>query len=162
MIAKSYAVLAAALLSLAATGSGRANEMCPGSHDTDQQGYLIEIRLCAADSPRCKPRGGPMYKARRAASRELETLSIPDVPDGYVIAGGELYSSVYEMATRGFANVHFASHGDSADYCSQHHLIDMAADWTGDDTSDNFGIDACVRFKKWSGATPTKPCPPPP
>jgi hypothetical protein len=161
VIAKPYILIAASLLFWPASTQSRAAEMCPASPDGDQQGYLIEIGLCTADSPRCRSRGAPLYKARRPENAETETLSIPDIPDGYVITGGELYSSVYELATRGFKNVRFAGHGDASDYCSRHRLLEMRAEWTGDDASDNFKIDACVRFAKWAGATPAEPCPPP-
>ena len=89
-------------------------------------------------------------------------MSFPDIPDGQVITGGELFSSLYDLQTRGFNNVRIRSYGDAADYCSRHHLFDMTADWTGDDASDNMRIEVCLRFKKWEDAMPTAPCPQPP
>jgi hypothetical protein len=151
-------MIAAAALVLQAPAYGRENEFCPASPVSDQQGYLVEIRLCAADSPRCKPRGDLVYKARRADNREVETLSLPDIPETAVITGGELFTSLYDLQTRGFNNIKISAHGAATDYCSRHSLFDMAADWTGDDVSDNMRIEICLRFKKWEGAGPTKPC----
>jgi len=162
MIGKWHVLAVASALSLQAPTYGRENETCPTSPGSDQQGYLVEIRLCSADSPRCKPRGDIVYKARRALNRETEMLSFPDIPDGQVITGGASFSSLYDLQTRGFNNVRIRSHGDAADYCSRHHLFDMTADWTGDDASDNMRIEVCLRFKKWEDAMPTAPCPQPP
>ena len=108
-------------------------------------------------------RNANMSRARRAhgESGGGGTKSIPDIPDGYVITGGELFSSVYDMATRGFGNVNVTAHGGSGAYCNQHSWYDMRADWTRDDASDRMTIDICVHYVKWSGTLPTKPCLPP-
>ena len=156
-----WRLAAAAALFLQAPAYGRENELCPAAPSSDQQGYLVEIRLCSADSPRCKPRGDLVYKARRAGNREVEALSFSDIPDDDVITGGELFTSLYDLQTRGFNNIKISGHGAAADYCSRHSQFDMAADWTGDDASDSVRIEVCLRFKKWEGAAPTKPCPPP-
>jgi hypothetical protein len=153
-----WRVAAAAALLLQAPAYGRENELCPAAPGSDQQGYLVEIRLCAADSPRCKSRGDLVYKARRASDREVETLSFPYIPDADVVTGGELFTSLYDLQTRGFNNMKISGHGAVTDYCSRHSLFDIVADWTGDDASDSMRIEICLRFEKWEGAAPTKPC----
>jgi hypothetical protein len=148
----------AALLFLASGARGAPGEACQGASSDGLPGYLVEIRLCSADSPRCKPGAHSTYRARRAALREMQTFSIPEIPDGYVISGGELFSSVYDLATRGFANVSLADHGDPGDYCSRHSFFEMGADWTGDDATDAIDVDVCVRYAKWSGPPPATSC----
>ncbi|MGD0722114.1 MAG: hypothetical protein ABR970_13840 [Roseiarcus sp.] len=148
----------AALLFLASAARGASGEACRAAPSGGLPGYLVEIRLCNADSPRCKAGASPIYRARRPALREMETFSIPEIPDGYVIDGGELFSSVYDLATRGFANVSFAGHGDPADYCSRHSSFEMGADWTGDDATDAIDVEVCVRYAKWPGLPPATPC----
>ncbi|WP_158818101.1 hypothetical protein [Methylocapsa sp. S129] len=154
-------LLAAALFSLGAIHRGQAHEPCPASPGVDQPGYLVEILLCTADSPRCKPDGTHVYKAGRGANPELEALSIQDIPDGDVITGGELFTSVYDMATRGFGAVNVAVHGGPGDYCHQHYWYDMRAAWTGDDASDKMTVEVCIHYNKWTGSLPIKPCAPP-
>ena len=116
------------------------------------------MRLCTAASAWCKPSEGPVYKARPIAKREAATLSIPDIPDGYVITGGELLGSAYDLTNRGFSHVRVTSHGDVADYCARHFFYDISADWTGNDPDDHMNIEICIRYEKWSGAMPTKAC----
>lgn len=154
-------LVAAALFSLIAINDSRAHEPCLASPGVGERSYLIEILLCAADSPRCKPDGMRVCRAGRAENPEVEAPSIPDIPDGYVITGGELFSAIYDMATRGFGNVNVTAHGGSGAYCDQHSWYDMRADWTRDDASDKMTVDVCVHYDKWSGTLPIKPCLPP-
>jgi hypothetical protein len=153
-------IVAFALVSLGATASGRASEPCPATAGVDQPGYLVDILLCTVHAPRCRPHGMQVYKAGRGASPEVQPLPLANIPDGYVITGGELFSSTYEMATLGFRDVSITSHSDAADYCSRHSLYDMRAEWAGSDMSDHMTIQICVRYTKWTGILPTKPCSP--
>lgn len=161
MIRGQVVLVVSALLSWESTGSGRAGEPCPASQGVDQRGYLVEVHLCAADSRRCSPHGRPTYKAELATHRQAAALTINDIPDGYVISGGELFTSSYDLATRGFNNVHIARHGDPGDYCGQHFFFDMGADWSGNDAEDSMNIEICVCYEKWPDAVPRQGCVPP-
>jgi hypothetical protein len=150
-----------ALLLLLPVSPVRGDESCPPSPGRDDPGRLVEIQICAADARRCGAGGKPAYKAGRTASPEVQSLAIPDIPEGYIITGAELFTSTYDLGTRGFGHFSFASHGDVNDYCARHGRLDMSAEWTGEDPSDKMTIEACVRFEKWSGPAPIGTCPAP-
>lgn len=158
MIGRRAVLIVATLVSTCATTQGWAVEACPPS-SADSPGLMVQIHLCAADARRCKADDAIAYRARRPADRELTALSVPEIPDGWVIVGAELFSSGYDLASRGFKDVRFAAHGAPSDYCGRHGQIDMRADWTGDDVGDQMTIDVCVRYEKWSGPRSAEPCP---
>jgi hypothetical protein len=149
--------LAATSLLLAMTTAGQANDACPASAAGDQPGYLVEVMLCNAQSPRCKADGTGVFQAKQAARAETRTLATGDVPAGDVITGAELYSAAYDLTNRGFRDVSVARHA-AADYCSQHSLYDVTAEWAGGNASDHVKIDVCIRYGKWAGAVPASPC----
>jgi len=148
-----------AVLLLAAAGPVGA-EPCPPGPGVDQAGDLVEILLCAGNSPRCKPDGGRVYHAARGAAQTAQVLTDPNIPDGYVISGGDLFSSTYDMATRGFHNLSISSHAGDGDYCSQHDLYELRVDYTGDDPSGRMKVEICLRYRAWPGAIPPGRCPP--
>ena len=160
MARKRHVGMAATSLLLAMTTVGHANDACPASAAGDQPGYMVEVLLCTAQSPRCKPDGTSVFQAKQAARAETETLATADVPAVDVITGAELYSASYDLTNRGFRDVSVARHAAAADYCSQHALYDVTAQWAGRDASDHVKIDVCIRHGAWSGAMPASPCAP--
>jgi hypothetical protein len=134
------------------------------STDTGERaaGYTKTILLCTVDSPKCKPDQTRVFQARPPGAWNAEAMLIPDIPEGYVITGGDLLDpSVYTLRNRGFDGVNITNYNNSSDYCTQHYWYYFHAKWVSSDPSDRVSVRACIYYGKWQGAQPTETCPEP-
>ena len=123
-------------------------------------GYLRTILLCAADSLRCKPDQTRVFRAEPTGSWNTEAMMIPDIPDGYVITGGDqLDPSAYRLRNLGFNSVKVTNYTNANDYCTQHYWYYMHADHISEESDDRARIKICVYYDKWRGSAPAAPCP---
>lgn len=127
-----------------------------------QVGYLKTILLCSADSLRCNPDQTRVVRTQQAGSWNTQALLIPDIPDGYVITGGDLLNpSVYSIRNMGFDRIKVTNYTNANDYCTQHYWYYMHADHTDSEPEDRARIKICVYYDKWRGDPPAERCPAP-
>ena len=168
-----YPILAFVIVLLSAAGIWRAlfhqdnnvvtasvgEEPCSTDNGT---GYTKAIVLCTMESPKCKPDQAGVFRAQPPGDWNAEAMLIRDIPEGYVITGGDLIDpSVYNLRSMGFDHVGITSYTNSSDYCTQHYWYYLHANWISSDPTDRVTIAACIYYNKWQGARPTEPCAPP-
>ena len=125
-------------------------------------GYLRTILLCSADSLRCNPDQTRVVRTQQTGSWNTQALLIPDIPDGYVISGGDLLNpSVYNIRNMGFDGIKVTNYTNANDYCKQHYWYYIHADHTDQEPEDRARIKICVYYEKWRGKPPAEPCPAP-
>ncbi len=123
-------------------------------------GYLRTILLCSADSLRCNPDQTSVVRTQQAGSWNTQALLIADIPDGYVITGGDLLNpSVYSIRNMGFDRIKVTNYTDTNDFCTQHFWYYIHADHTSPEPEDRARIQICVYYDKWRGDPPAEPCP---
>ncbi len=165
------AAFAVVLVSVAGTWwvlSRKSNNSFPVSAGEDpcmtdsgglRHGYAKTIVLCTMDSPKCKPDQKSVFQAQQLGGWSTEAMLVTDVPDGYVITGGDLIDpSVYNLRSLGFQGIRISNYTNSNDYCTQHYWYYLHADWVSADPSDRVTITACIYYDKWQGAPPAEPC----
>jgi hypothetical protein len=124
-----------------------------------RNGYAKTIVLCTMESPKCKPDQTGVFRAQQPGGWNTEAMLVADIPDGYVITGGDLLDpSVYNLRSLGFDGVRVTNYTDSNEYCTQHYWYYLRANWISDDPSDRVTITACIYYDKWQGAPPTDAC----
>ena len=65
-------------------------------------GYTKTIVLCTTESPKCKPDQTQVFRAQPPGGWNTEAMLVPDIPEGYVITGGDLIDpSVYNSGAWG-------------------------------------------------------------
>ena len=137
-------------------------ETCSNGPGGDRVGYLRTVLLCPVDSPQCKPDQRRVFKARRSGGWNAEAMLIPDIPDGYVITGGDMVDpSPYRITNMGFNGVKVTSYTNATDYCTQHYWYYLHANWISSEPTDRARISICVYYDKWNGAKPSEACPAP-
>jgi hypothetical protein len=137
-------------------------EPCTNGPGGDRVGYLRTILLCPIDSPQCKPDQVQVFRAQHSSSWSSEAMLIPDIPDGYIITGGDLLDpSAYRVASLGFNRISVTNYVSASDYCTQHYWYYLRANWISSDPSDKLRIKICVYYDKWQGAQPPEKCSPP-
>src|SRR5208283_2016657 len=100
-------------------------------------GYSRTILLCSADSFRCKPDETQVVRTQQAGSWNTQALLIPDIPDGYVIIGGDLLNpSIYNIRNMGFDGIKVTNYTNANDYCTQHYWYYIHADHTDQEPED--------------------------
>ena len=125
-------------------------------------GYLRAILLCSADSVRCKPDQTRVIRTQQAGSWNTQAMMIPDIPDGYVITGGDLLNpSAYRIRNLGFDRIKVTNYTDASDYCTQHYWYYVHADHISPEPEDRARISICVYYGKWQGDPPAEFCPHP-
>ena len=125
-------------------------------------GYAKTILLCTMESPKCKPDQTRVFQARPPGAWNTEAMLIQDIPEGYVITGGDLVDpSIYRIRNMGFESVSISNYSNSSDYCMQHYWYYFRAMWTSSDPTDQVSVRACIYYGKWQGAQPTDACPQP-
>jgi hypothetical protein len=141
---------------------GASEESC--STDTGERriGYARTILLCTMESPKCKPDQTRVFQAGPPGAWNTEAMLIPNIPEGYVITGGDLVDpSIYRIRNMGFESVRISRYNNSSDYCTQHYWYYFHAMWTSSDPTDQVSVKACIYYGKWQGAQPTDACPEP-
>ena len=137
-------------------------ETCSNGPEGDRVGYLRTVLLCPVGSPQCKPDQLRVFKARRSGSWNAEAMLIPDIPDGYVITGGDMMDpSPYRVTNMGFSGIKVTGYTNASDYCTQHYWYYLHANWISSEPTDRARISICVYYDKWSGAKPAEACPQP-
>jgi hypothetical protein len=137
-------------------------EPCATGPNNEKVGYLRTILLCPADSPQCAPDQFRVFRAHHAGSWNAEAMLIPDIPDGYVITGGDMVDpSPYRITSMGFNSISVTNYANASDYCTRHYWYYLHANWISSEPSDRARITICVYYDKWPGAKPTDACPPP-
>jgi hypothetical protein len=135
-------------------------ESCTNGPGGDRVGFLRTVRLCAKDSPKCKPDQVRVFRAQRSDSWSAEAMLIPDIPDGYVITGGDLLDpSPFRITNMGFNRISVTPYANASDYCTKHYWYYLHANWISTEPSDTARITICVYYDKWPGKT--EACPPP-
>ncbi len=93
-----------------------------------RNGYAKTIVLCTMEAPKCKPDQTRMFRAHPPGGWNTEAMLVADVPDGYVITGGDLIDpSVYNLRSLGFDGVRITNYTNSNDYCTQHYWYYLRA-----------------------------------
>jgi hypothetical protein len=139
-----------------------AEEPCTTDSGGERVGFLRTVLLCPSDSPKCKPDQVKVFRAQRSDSWSAEAMLVPDIPDGYVITGGDLIDpSPYRLTNMGFNKVSVSSYTNASDYCTKHFYYYLHANWISSEPSDKARIEICVYYDKWPGSQPTEACPPP-
>ena len=139
-----------------------AEEPCTNGPGGGRVGFLRTVLLCPMDSPKCKPDQIKVFRAQRADSWSTEAMIIQDIPDGYVITGGDLIDpSPYRLTNMGFNKVSVSSYTNGNDYCTRHYYYYLHANWISSEPSDKARIKICVYYDKWPGAPPAEECPSP-
>jgi hypothetical protein len=134
-------------------------EPCTTGAGGERNGYLRTILLCSAASPSCAPDQRRVFQAHHAGDWNAEAMLVQDIPDGYVITGGDMVDpSPYQVASMGYSGVRVTSYANSSDYCTQHSWYYLRANWVSADPSDKARITICVYFDKWTGAKPSEAC----
>jgi hypothetical protein len=174
--ARGVAVGAVAAVALVAIGSwfalfrqnqppptlSAAEEPCTNGPGGERVGFLRTILLCPMDSPKCKADQVRVFRARRSDSWSAEAMLVPDIPDGYVITGGDLIDpSPYRLTNMGFNKISVTSYTNASDYCTKHYYYYLHANWISSEPSDRARIKICVYYDKWQGPQPREACPPP-
>jgi hypothetical protein len=137
-------------------------ELCSTDTGARHTGYARTILLCTTDSPKCKPDQTRVFQARPPGAWNTEAMLIPDIPEGYVITGGDLVDpSIYRIRNMGFEGVSISNYNNSGDYCTQHYWYYFRAMWTSSDPTDQVSVRACIYFGKWQGVQPADACPQP-
>jgi len=137
-------------------------ESCSTDTGERHTGYARTILLCTMDSPKCKPDQTRVFQARPPGAWNTEAMLIPDIPEGYVITGGDLVDpSIYRIRNMGFEGVSISNYNNSSDYCTQHYWYYFRAMWTSSDPTDQVSVSACIYYGKWQGVQPTDACPQP-
>jgi len=122
-------------------------------------GYAKTIVLCTTESPKCKPDQTSVFRAQPPGDWNNEAMLVSDIPEGYVITGGDLIDpSVYNIRSRGFDHVAITNYANSSDYCTQHYWYYLRANWISSDPSDRVTITACIYYGKWQGTQPAEAC----
>ncbi len=86
-------------------------EPCTNGPRGERVGFLRTVLLCPMDSPKCKPDQVQVFRAQRSDSWSAEAMLIPDIPDGYVITGGDLIDpSPYRVTNMGFNKISVTSY----------------------------------------------------
>lgn len=80
-------------------------EPCSMESGGQRTGYLETILLCSMDSPKCNPDQTQAFRAQPAGAGSTQALLIPDIPDGYVITGGDVDPSMYRITSSGFNRI---------------------------------------------------------
>jgi hypothetical protein len=125
-----------------------------------QAGYLRTILLCSVDSLRCRPDRTRVVRALHADSWNTQAMLIPDIPEGYVITGGDLLNpSAYRIRNLGFDRIKITNYTSANDYCTQHYWYYIHADHISPEPEDRARISICVYYGKWQGDRPEEPCP---
>jgi hypothetical protein len=139
-----------------------AEEPCANGPGGERVGFLRTVLLCPMDSPKCKPDQVKTFRAQRSDSWSTEAMIIPDIPDGYVITGGDLIDpSPYRLTNMGFNKVSVSGYTNGNDYCTKHFYYYLHANWISSEPSDRARIKICVYYDKWPGSRPTDECPSP-
>jgi hypothetical protein len=134
-------------------------EPCSTGSGGLSSGYAKTIVLCTEESPKCKPDQTQVFRAQPPGDWNAEAMLVPDIPEGYVITGGDLIDpSVYNLRSLGFDHVAITNYANSSDYCTQHYWYYLRANWISSDPSDRVTITACIYYGKWRGAPPTEAC----
>jgi hypothetical protein len=137
-------------------------EPCATGANGERVGYLRTILLCPMESPQCKPDQVQVFRAQRSGSWNAEAMLVPDIPDGYVITGGDMVDpSPYSITNMGFNNVSVTNYTNASDYCTQHYWYYLHANWVSSEPADRARIKVCVYYDKWRGAQPAQACQPP-
>jgi hypothetical protein len=137
-------------------------ESCSTDAGERRTGYTRTILLCTTESPKCKPDQTRVFQARPPGAWNTEAMLIPDIPEGYVITGGDLVDpSIYRIRNLGFEGVSISNYNNSTDYCTQHYWYYFRAMWTSSDPTDQVRVRACIYYGKWQGAQPSDACPQP-
>jgi hypothetical protein len=137
-------------------------EPCSMESGGQRVGYIRTILLCSMDSPKCNPDQSQVFRAQAVGGWSTQALMIPDIPDGYVISGGDVFDpSPYRIANVGFGKITITKYANSDDYCTQHYWYYMNANHISSDPEDRIRIKICVYYDKWQGAPTTESCPPP-
>lgn len=137
-------------------------EPCTNGPGGERVGFLRTVLLCPMDSPKCKPDQVQVFRAQRSGSWNAEAMLIPDIPDGYVITGGDLIDpSPYRLTNMGFNKIIVTDYTNGSDYCTKHYYYYLHANWISSEPSDRARINICVYYDKWQGARPTAECPSP-
>jgi len=122
-------------------------------------GYARAIVLCTAGSPRCRPDQERKFRAQPPGGWNTEAMLIPDIPEGYVITGGDLIDpAVYQIRSRGFDGVRVTNYTNSNDYCTLHYWYYLHANWVSPDAADRVTVTLCIYYDRWRGAPPTEAC----
>src|SRR5208282_1813145 len=130
-------------------------EPCATGPNGERVGFLRTILLCPMDSPSCKPDQVQVFRAQRSGSWSGEAMLIPDIPDGYVITGGDLIDpSPYRVTNEGFTRISVSDYTNATDYCTKHYWYYLHANWISSELSDKARIKICVYYDKWPGAKP--------
>lgn len=138
---------------------GIGEEPCMTDSGGLRHGYGITILLCTMESPKCKPDQTRVFRAQAPGGWNTEAMHVADIPDGYVITGGDLLDpSVYNLRSLGFEGIRITDYTDSDDYCTKHYWYYLHANWVSSDPSDRVTITACIYYDKWQGAPPTDAC----
>ncbi|MBV9222270.1 MAG: hypothetical protein JO366_15395 [Methylobacteriaceae bacterium] len=134
-------------------------EPCTDGPGGQRVGYLKTVLLCPVESPKCKPDQIQVFRAPRSGGWNAEAMLIPDVPEGYVITGGDVMDpSIYRITNMGFNSVSVTSYTNANDYCTQHYWYYLHANWISSDPSDRVRIKICVYYDKWQGTAPAGTC----
>lgn len=137
-------------------------EPCSMESGGPRVGYLRTILLCSMDSLKCKPDQTQVFRAQPAGTWSTQALMIPDIPDGYVITGGDVVDpSVYRITNAGFTRLRITNYTNSNDYCTQHYWYYLSANHVSSDPEDRLRIRVCVYYDKWAGSPVTQSCPRP-
>jgi hypothetical protein len=125
-------------------------------------GYSKTILLCSVDSLRCKPDQTRVLALRNSGSWNTAAMMIPDIPDGYVITGGDMLNpSRIVLRNLGFDGIEVTPYSNPNDYCMQHYWYFVHADHTSPEPEDRARARICVYYDKWRGTSPLAPCPNP-
>jgi hypothetical protein len=135
-------------------------EPCATGPNNERVGFLRAVLLCSMDSATCKPDQVRVFRAQRSGSWSGEAMLIPDIPDGYVITGGDLIDpSPYRVTNEGFTRISVSDYTNASDYCTKHYWYYLHANWISSEPSDKARIKICVYYDKWPGAKPAEACP---
>ena len=142
--------------------SASAEEPCATGPNGERVGFLRTVLLCPMDSPTCKPDQVGVFRAQRLGSWSGEAMLVPDIPDGYVITGGDLIDpSPYRVNNMGFSRIRVTDYINASDYCTKHYWYYLNANWISSELSDKARITICVYYDKWPGEKPAEACPAP-
>jgi len=123
-------------------------------------GYSRSLLLCAAESLRCKPDQTRVLSLQHPGSWNTQPMLIPDIPDGYVITGGDMLNpSRIILRNLGFDKIEVTNYTNANDYCTQHYWYYVHADHTSPEAEDRARVRLCVYYDKWRGDSPVEPCP---
>lgn len=137
-----------------------AEEPCETESGGHRVGYVRTILLCSMDSRRCNPDQTQVFRAQSAGNWSTQALLIDDIPDGYVIRGGDVIDpSMYRISNVGFGRIKITNYTNSNDYCTQHYWYYLSANHISPDPEDRIRIKVCVYYDKWQGKTETCPKP---